>query len=246
MIESLRNKKVLVTGASGGIGKAIVTKFLEYGAQIAVSGSNEKKLHDLATELQSNLHIFPCNLADHEATSSLVNKVEEELQGVDIVVCNAGITKDNLALRMTNEDFIEVVNLNLISTFILNKAAIKLMMKRRHGRIINVSSVIASMGNPGQANYAASKAGIEGLTRSLAKEVASRGITINCVAPGFIETPMTEVLTEEQKEKIKVNIPNGNLGKPEYVAHSVVFLGSDLASYITGQTLHVNGGLYMG
>lgn len=244
-MESLRGKKVLITGASGGIGKATVATFLKYQAKVAISGSNEKKLYGLAEEMQTELDIFPCDLSNSENTSSLIDKVAETIGNIDILVCNAGVTKDGLALRMKLTDFTDVINLNLLSTFILNRDAIKLMVKARFGRIINISSVVASMGNPGQVNYAASKAGIEGMTRSLAKEVASRGITVNCVAPGFIETPMTEVLTDEQKNKIKANIPSGMLGKPEQIADAVAFLGSDLASYITGHTLHVNGGLYI-
>ncbi|MDA0902513.1 MAG: 3-oxoacyl-[acyl-carrier-protein] reductase [Proteobacteria bacterium] len=242
---NLEGKKALITGATGGIGGAIAKSLKEQGAIIGLSGTREEKLKELASQIGGNPYIFPCNLSKAEEVEALYEKAEAEMGGVDILICNAGITKDNLILRMKDEDFDQVIDINLKSTFILNRAAIKKMMRRKWGRIINVSSVVAVGGNPGQANYVASKAGMIGMSKSLALEVASRGITINCVAPGFIATAMTDALNDNQKEAILKSIPSGKMGTPEDIAASINFLASDEAGYITGQTIHINGGMLM-
>lgn len=239
-------QKVLVTGATGGIGKKVSELFSQQGAVVGLSGrAIDDRLKNFAATLKGEVHMFACNLSKIDEVETLFEKADAEMGGIDILICNAGVTKDSLAMRMSNEDFENVIDVNLKSTFILNREAIKKMLKRRYGRIINISSVVGVMGNPGQANYVASKAGIIGMSKSMAMEVATRGITINCVAPGFIETPMTDVLTEEQKGKILSNIPMAKIGQPEDIANSVLFLASKEASYITGQTLHVNGGMLM-
>ena len=238
-------KKVLLTGATGGIGAEIAGLFIKQGAFVILSGTNPAKLDKLSQMLGKNNAYIACNLSDEAEVESLFDKSEELAGGqIDILVCNAGITRDNLILRMKNDDFSQVIDVNLKSTFILNRNAIKKMMRRKNGRIINIASVVAQSGNPGQANYVASKSGMIGMTKSLAQEVASRGITVNCVAPGFIESPMTEVLTDAQKEQTLSKIPSGRMGKPSEIANGVVFLASDEASYITGHTLSVNGGMY--
>lgn len=242
---SLAGKKALVTGASGGIGGAIAKALKEAGAQIAISGTRVEALEALNTELGGDCVVLPCNLTDAAAVEALPGQAEEEMGGLDILVCNAGVTKDGLALRMKDEDFDSVIAINLKATFQLNRAVLRPFMKARKGRIINISSVVAVMGNPGQANYCASKAGMIGMSKSLAAEVSSRGITVNCVAPGFIKTAMTDKLNEEQQKRITDNIPAQRFGLPEDIAAGVVFLASDSASYITGQTLHINGGLLM-
>lgn len=241
----LEQKTALVTGATGGIGEAIAKALKEAGARVAISGTREDKLKEVAASIGEDTVILPCNLADMAAVDGLIARAEEALGGLDILVNNAGITRDQLAMRMKDEDWDAVIAVNLTATFKLSRAAIKGMMKKRHGRIINISSVVGTTGNPGQANYCASKAGMAGMSKAMAAEVASRGITINCVAPGFIATPMTDVLNDQQKERIIANIPAGRLGSPQDVAASVAFLASDDAAYITGQTLHVNGGLCM-
>lgn len=237
----LKGTNALVTGASGGIGSAIATLFHKLGAHVYISGSNEQKLQNLGRELVDRYTIKVCNLSDSNACVELLANIEK----LEILVCNAGVTKDTLAIRMKDEDFDNVIDINLKANFVLNREAIKKMMRNRYGRIINISSVVGVSGNPGQANYCASKAGLIGMSKSLAQEVASRGVTINCVAPGFIESNMTEVLTEAQKEIIMQRIPSKFLGKPEDVANIVAFLASPLSSYITGQTIHVNGGMLM-
>lgn len=237
----LTGNVAFITGASGGIGKAITKKLHSLGAHVFISGSNESKLLELGKELKSNYTIKVCNLNDIKSVEGLLSDVEK----IDILVCNAGVTRDNLAIRMTEEDFSSVIDINLKANFILNREAIKKMIRNKYGRIVNISSVVGVAGNPGQANYCASKAGLIGMTKSLAYEVASRGITINAVAPGFIESNMTDVLTEAQKEAILQKVPMKALGAPEDVANSVAFLASPLASYITGQTIHVNGGMVM-
>lgn len=237
----LTGQKALITGASGGIGGAVATLFHKIGAHVIISGSNEAKLKELGNQLKDNYTIKICNLADGKACNQLVNGLEK----LDILVCNAGIARDMLAIKMTDEMFSEVIDINLKANFILNREAIKIMMKNRYGRIINITSVVAVSGNPGQANYCASKAGLIGMTKSLAYEVASRGITVNAVAPGFIKSNMTEKLTEAQKEAIMQKIPLKTLGLPEDVANTVGFLASREAAYITGQTVHVNGGMLM-
>lgn len=241
---NLAGKKALVTGATGGIGGAIARSLHAAGAQVAISGTRVDALELLAAQLKGAV-VLPCNLSDSAAVDALPAQAEEKLGGLDILVCNAGVTKDTLAMRMKDEDWQSVIDINLTATFRLNRAVLKGMMKARHGRIINIASVVAVMGNPGQANYCASKAGMIGMSKALAAEVASRGITVNCVAPGFIATPMTDALNEQQKERITSNIPAQRFGTSDDVASAVTFLASDGASYITGQTLHVNGGLLM-
>jgi 3-oxoacyl-[acyl-carrier protein] reductase len=240
----LAGKKALVTGATGGIGEAIAKALKAAGAEIAISGTREEKLKEVAAALGGSA-ILPCNLTDAAAVEALFGRAEEALGQVDILVNNAGITKDGLAMRMKDEDWQTVIDINLTATFRLCRSAIKAMMKRRAGRIVNISSVVGVMGNPGQANYCASKAGMIGMTKSLAAEVASRGVTLNCIAPGFIKTPMTDALNEQQAERITANIPAARFGLPEDVAAGVVYLASDGAAYVTGQTLHINGGLLM-
>jgi len=242
---NLQGKKALITGATGGIGGEIARSLSAAGAVVAISGTREEKLKELAATIGGEHHILPCNLSLVEEVEALIEKAEIAMGGVDILICNAGITKDSLALRMKNEDWDEVLNINLKSTFILNRNAIKKMIRRKWGRIINISSVVGVSGNQGQANYVASKAGMIGMSKSFALEVASRGITINCIAPGFITTSMTEVLTDAQKQGILSSIPTGKMGLPSDIAASAVFLSSEEANYITGQTLHINGGMLM-
>ncbi len=242
---NFEGQKVLITGATGGIGQATAELFSKQGATVGLCGRNEEKLNKLKDDLKTEVHTFKCDLNNLNEVEELFVKADTEMNGIDILICNAGITKDMLSIRMTTENFEEVIDVNLKATFILNREAIKKMIKRKYGRIINISSIVGVMGNAGQANYVASKAGIIGMSKSLAMEVASRGVTVNCVAPGFIETPMTAVLTDEQKSKMLANIPEGHMGQPEDIANSIVFLASKEASYITGQTLHVNGGMLM-
>jgi len=241
---SLAGKKALVTGATGGIGGSIAKVLHGAGAQLAVSGSKQEKLDAVAASLGATGIL--CDLSKLDTVDNLIKEAEEKLGGLDILVCNAGVTSDNLALRMKDEEWQKVIDVNLTSSFKLAKAAMRGMLKRRHGRIIFITSVVGSTGNPGQANYCASKAGLTGMSKSLALEVASRNITVNCVAPGFIATDMTHALNDEQKARINQNIPQGRMGSADEIASGVLFLASDEAAYITGQTLHVNGGLYMG
>jgi 3-oxoacyl-[acyl-carrier protein] reductase len=240
----LKGKKALVTGATGGIGGAIARALHAAGAQVALSGTRQEALDALSAELPVSVALA-CNLSDPAETDGLIGRAEEALGGLDILVANAGITKDGLLLRMKDEDFERVLDVNLGSYFRLARAASKGMMKRRLGRIIAITSVVGVTGNPGQANYAASKAGMIGFTKSIAQELASRGITANCIAPGFIVSPMTDALNEAQKEAITKSIPAARLGQPDDIAAAVVYLASDQASYVTGQTLHVNGGMAM-
>jgi len=237
----LTGNTALITGASGSIGSAIAKLLHTLGAHVYISGSNESKLQTLAAELKNNYTIKTCNLSDSQSVENLLTEIKK----LDILVCNAGITKDSLAIKMKNEDFDSVIDINLKANFILNREAVKKMMRERYGRIINIASVVGVSGNPGQANYCASKAGLIGMTKSLAIEVASRGITINAVAPGFIQSNMTDTLTEEQKKAILQKIPTKKLGQAEDVANTVAFLASPASSYITGQTIHVNGGMLM-
>lgn len=242
----LTGKNALVTGATGGIGAAIAKTLAKQGAKVVLSSTKEEKLQELAAEIGGDVKYVACNLSDIAAVDALFDKAEELAGGqIDILVCNAGITKDNLILRMKNEDFEQVIDVNLKSTFVLNRNAIKKMMRRKYGRIINIASVVGVTGNPGQANYVASKAGMIGMTKSMAQEVASRGITLNCVAPGFIASPMTDILNEQQKAAILAKIPVGHMGNSEDIAKAVAFLASEDASYINGHTLHVNGGMFM-
>jgi len=242
---SLAGKTALITGATGGIGGGIARALHQGGAKLVLSGTRTEALHALNQELGGGATCLTCNLSDPASIEALVKDAEVAHGTIDILVCNAGITRDNLSLRMKDEDWQQVIDVNLTASFRLIRAAMKGMLKRRHGRIINITSVVGTMGNPGQANYCAAKAGIAGMTKSIAQEVASRNVTVNCVAPGFIKTAMTDALNEEQQKRITDNIPAGRFGLPEDVAGSVLFLASDAASYITGQTIHVNGGLLM-
>ena len=241
----LTNRRALVTGASGGIGAAVARALSAQGATVAVSGTREDALSHLVAEIGGDCVSVPADLSDRDAVESLIGRSVDALGGLDILVNNAGITRDNLALRMKDEDWSSVLKVNLDSYFLLSRAALRGMMKQRFGRIINMTSVVGVTGNAGQANYAASKAAIIGMSKSLAQEIASRGITVNCIAPGFIDTPMTRALTEEQKTAIAESIPAGRLGTGDDVAACAAFLASDQAGYVTGQTLHVNGGLLM-
>jgi 3-oxoacyl-[acyl-carrier protein] reductase len=241
----LTGKKALVTGASGGIGGAIAKALHAQGAEVGLSGRNVAALEKLAAGIGGNCHVLPGDLNTAEAAEALVKAAEEKMGQVDILVNNAGLTRDGLFMRMKDDDWQTVQDVNLTAPFRLTRAAIKGMMKRRHGRVINITSVVGVTGNPGQANYCASKAGMIGMTKSMAAEVANRGITLNCVAPGFIATAMTDALTDEQKARIDATIPAGAMGTPEDVAAACVFLASDEGKYMTGQTLHVNGGMAM-
>lgn len=242
---NLKDKTALVTGASGGIGKAIATALYEQGANVVLSGRREDALKEVASALGERAYIVVCDLADKEQVATLIDRAAQATGQIDILICNAGITKDNLVLRMKDEEFDEVISTNLKATFTLNKAAFKIMMKKRWGRIINIASVVGVSGNHGQANYVASKAGMIGMSKSIAAESAVRGITVNCIAPGFIKTAMTDTLNDAQKEKITSTIPAGTFGLPEDIASAAAFLASDEARYITGQTIHINGGMLM-
>ena len=241
----LTGKTALITGASGGIGGAIAKVLHGAGATVALSGTRVDPLNALAAELGERAHVLPCNLSDAEAVDALPKQAIEAMGGLDILVNNAGITRDSLFMRMKDEDWDAVINVNLTSTMRLCRGVMRPMMKARHGRIINVSSIVATTGNPGQANYTAAKAGMIAMGKSIAQEVASRGITVNAVAPGFIATPMTDALTEDQKAVINKQIPAGRMGTSEEIAAAVLYLASDEAAYVTGATLHVNGGMSM-
>jgi 3-oxoacyl-[acyl-carrier protein] reductase len=241
----LTGKGALVTGASGGIGWAIAEALHDQGANVAISGTRAEKLNELAAKLGSRVHVLPCDLRDRAAVAKLAEDAEKALGQVDILVNNAGITHDNLFMRMKDEEWDDVIAVNLTSVFVLTRGVLRGMMRRRAGRIVNIASISGVLGNPGQGNYAASKAGLVGMTKSLAREVSSRGITANCIAPGFIQTPMTDALTPKQVEAIAAAIPAAKFGKPEDVAAVVVFLASDEAGYVTGETVHVNGGMVM-
>lgn len=241
----LAGKTALVTGASGGIGKDIARGLVAAGATVALSGTRREALEALAAEIGGTTHVLPCNLADKEETEKLVPAAEAALGGLDILVNNAGVTRDMLFMRLKDEDWDTVLNINLTSAFRLSRAAVRGMMKKRFGRIIGITSVVGVTGNPGQGNYAAAKAGMIGMSKSLAAEVASRGVTVNCIAPGFIESPMTDALTDAQKAKILSIVPAGRLGTGADIASAVVYLASVEAGYVTGQTLHVNGGMAM-
>ena len=242
---SLDGKTALVTGATGGIGGAIARALHAQGATVTISGTRQEKLDELKAELGDRVHAIACNLGDGEAVDALPKQAAEAMGGLDILVANAGITKDGLLMRMKDEDWEQVLKINLESYFRLSRAAMRGMMKARFGRIIGITSVVGVMGNPGQANYCASKAGMIGFSKSLAQEVAARGVTVNCVAPGFIASPMTDALNEQQREAILSKIPANDLGSGEDIATAVAYLASDEAHYVTGQTLHVNGGMAM-
>ena len=241
----LSGRKALVTGATGGLGGAIARALHAQGATVALSGTRRAALDELAGALGERGHIVEANLADKDAVEALVPAAEAAMGGLDILVNNAGVTRDNLFLRMKDEEWETVIAVNLTAAFRLSRAAVKGMMRRRYGRIVNIGSVVGSTGNPGQGNYAASKAGLIGMTKALAAEVASRNITVNCVAPGFIASPMTEALNEKQREAILSTVPMGRLGVGADVAAAVVYLASAEAAYVTGHTVHVNGGMAM-
>jgi 3-oxoacyl-[acyl-carrier protein] reductase len=243
---SLQGKTALITGATGGIGASIAKALHGAGATIAISGTRAPILEELKVALGGErVHALLCNLSSPEDVEKLVPEAEAAMGGLDILVNNAGITRDGLAMRMKDEDWQAVLDVNLTSSFRLARAAMRGMMKKRWGRIISITSVVGVTGNPGQANYVASKAGLIGMSKSLAQELAARNVTVNCIAPGFITTPMTDALNDKQKEAILGRIPAGRMGGPEDIAAAAVYLASDEAGYVTGQTLHVNGGMAM-
>ena len=241
---NLKNKKVLITGATGGIGNSLVEKFVKLEATVVASGTNEEKLNDLKKKF-SNIHIERFKLDNHNKINEFIDKTDKNLKGLDILINNAGITLDNLAIRLTEENWKKVLDINLTSSFLMCKYAIKKMLKNKYGKIINITSVVGHTGNLGQANYAASKAGIIAFSKSLAMEYAKKNININCVSPGFIKTEMTDQINDEFRKILISKIPSGDLGKAEDVSNCVVFLASDMANYINGETIHVNGGMYM-
>ncbi|NWG70846.1 MAG: 3-oxoacyl-[acyl-carrier-protein] reductase [Parvularculaceae bacterium] len=241
----LTGKCALVTGASGGIGGAVAKAFHAQGATVAISGTNAGKLEALAADLKERVHLAPCNLSDLDAVDALPKEAGEKMGGLHIVVSNAGVTRDMLLMMMKAEMWDEVIRVNLTAYFRLAKASLRTLTRQRYGRIIGVSSIVGATGNAGQANYAASKAGMIGMTKSLAAEIATRNVTVNCIAPGFIATAMTDALNDQQKAAILSKIPAGQMGKPEDIAAAAVYLASEEASYVTGQTLHVNGGMAM-
>jgi 3-oxoacyl-[acyl-carrier protein] reductase len=241
---NLKNKKILITGATGGIGNCLVKKFYNFGATIIATGTNEEKLNNLKNQYQ-NVHIEKFRLNEHDKIGEFIEKVDKKLEGLDILVNNAGITLDNLSIRLTEENWKKVLDINLTSSFLMCKYAIKKMLKKKYGKIINITSIVGHTGNLGQANYAASKAGIIAFSKSLAIEYARKNININCVSPGFIKTEMTDKINEDFKKDLIAKIPSGNLGTGEDVSNCVAFLASDMANYINGETIHVNGGMYM-
>jgi 3-oxoacyl-[acyl-carrier protein] reductase len=241
----LTGKNALITGASGGIGGAIARALYNAGAEVTLSGTREGPLKELAEALGSRAHVISCDLSSKDAVEALPKAASEVMGGLDILVNNAGVTKDNLFMRMSDDEWESVLNVNLTSTFRLCRGVLRGMMKARWGRIINISSIVGATGNPGQGNYAASKAGMVGMSKSLAAEVASRNVTVNCVAPGFIATAMTDKLNDDQKGAIMGQIPMGRMGSPEEIAAAVLYLASPEAAYVTGTTLHVNGGMAM-
>lgn len=243
---SLDGKIALVTGASGGIGDSISRSLHNMGAFVGVSGKRIDVLENLASDLNDRVAVLPCDLSDQESVKSLIDDASEKLGGsIDILINNAGVTRDKLVLRMSDDDWRSPIEINLNSAFVLVRSALRPMIKKRWGRIINITSVVGVMGNPGQANYSASKAGIIGMSKAIAHEVAGRGVTVNCIAPGYIETPMTASLEASQQEAVQRMIPMNRFGKAQEIAHGVVYLSSEEAGYITGQTIHINGGLLM-
>ena len=241
---NLKNKKVLITGATGGIGNFLVKKFDELGSEIVATGTNEEKLSNLKKNFK-DIEIEKFKLDEHDKIEKFIDKVDNSLNGIEILINNAGITKDNLSIRMSQEDWKKVLDVNLTSTFLMSKFSIKKMLKKKYGKIINITSIVGHTGNLGQANYSASKAGISAFSKSMAIEYARKNININCVAPGFIKTDMTDKINEEFKKNLISKIPAGCLGTGEDVSNCVVFLASDQAKYINGETIHVNGGMYM-
>ena len=241
---NLKNKKVLITGATGGIGNNLIKKFNDLGASIIATGTNQNKLDKLKKDFAS-IETKQFKLEEHEKIETFIQKCSDDLGGLDVLVNNAGITLDNISLRLTLEDWKKVIDINLTSTFLMCKFAIKKMLKNKKGKILNITSIVAHTGNAGQANYAASKSAIIGLSKSLAIEYAKKKININCVSPGFIKTEMTEKINEDYKKILISKIPCGELGKPEDVSNCVAFLASEMSDYITGETIHVNGGMYM-
>ena len=241
---NLKNKKILITGATGGIGNCLVEKFYKLESKIIATGTNEEKLEKLKKKFPG-VHIEKFKLDEHKKIEEFINNVEKKLDGLDILVNNAGITSDNLSIRLSEENWKKVLDINLTSTFLMCKAAIKKMLKKKYGKIINITSIVGHTGNLGQANYSASKAGIVAFSKSLAIEYAKKNININCVSPGFIKTEMTDKINEEFKKTLINKIPSGQLGTGEDVSNCVAFLASDLSNYINGETIHVNGGMYM-
>ena len=241
---NLKNKKILITGATGGIGQCLVKKFYDLGSIITATGTNEDKLNTLKKNYP-NIYIEKFKLDEHDKIENFIDKIDKNLEGLDILVNNAGITLDNLSIRLTEENWKKVLDINLTSSFLLCKFAIKKMIKKKYGKIINITSIVGHTGNLGQANYAASKAGIVAFSKSLAIEYARKNININCVSPGFIKTEMTDKINEDFKKELISKIPSGELGTGEDVSNCVVFLASDMAKYINGETIHVNGGMYM-
>tara|TARA_B100000575_G_scaffold293976_1_gene307333 strand:+ start:1430 stop:2161 length:732 start_codon:yes stop_codon:yes gene_type:complete len=241
---NLKNKKVLITGATGGIGNSLVEKFNDLGAEIIATGTNEEKLLTLSKKF-SNIHTEKFKLDDHSKIEEFINKIEKKLNGLDILVNNAGITLDNISIRLSEEDWKKVLDINLTASFLMCKFAIKKMLKKKYGKIINITSIVGHTGNLGQANYSASKAGMIAFSKSLSLEYAKKNININCVSPGFIKTDMTDKINEEFKKILISKIPSGHLGTGEDVSNCVAFLASDMARYINGETIHVNGGMYM-
>lgn len=241
---NLKNKKILITGATGGIGNCLIEKFNNLGSTIVATGTNEEKLEKIKKNF-NNIHVEKFKLDEHENIEKFIDKVDKKLEGLDVLINNAGITLDNLAIRLTEENWKKVLDINLTSTFLMCKHTIKKMLKKKQGKIINITSIVGHTGNLGQANYAASKAGIIAFSKSLAIEYAKKNININCVSPGFIKTEMTDKISEEFKKNLISKIPSGNLGTGEDVSNCVAFLASDMANYINGETIHVNGGMYM-
>lgn len=241
---NLKNKKILITGATGGIGNSLVDKFNSLGAKIIASGTNEEKLNSLAKKF-SNIQTEKFKLNEHHKIEEFINKIDQKLGGLDILVNNAGITLDNISIRLTEEDWKKVLDINLTASFLMCKYAIKKMLKKKYGKIINITSIVGHTGNLGQANYAASKAGIVAFSKSLSLEYAKKNININCVSPGFIKTEMTDKINEDFKKTLISKIPSGALGTGDDVSNCVAFLASDMAKYINGETIHVNGGMYM-
>jgi len=241
----LTGRTALVTGATGGIGSAVAQALHAQGATVAISGTRREVLDRLAERLAGRVHVLPCNLSETSEVEALVPSAEQAMGGLDILVANAGITRDNLFVQLRDEDWDEVIKVNLTATFRLARSATKLMMRKRFGRIIAITSVVGVTGNPGQGNYTASKAGLIGMIKSLAAEYAKRNVTANCIAPGFIRTPMTDALNEKQRESILARVPAARLGTPEDIGAAAVYLSSNEAAYVTGQTIHVNGGMAM-